>query len=240
MELKGSSILITGASSGIGAEAAVALAAAGARLTLSARRADALEATAARIHAAGGIAQCAPGDIGDPANVRAMVAKAVDEHGGLDILFNNAGFLGPRVPLDAYPVEELKTSLHTNIVGTFQMMQAALEPLKRAPMGAIVNMSSYLGRHGSPDCAGYVAGKFGIEGLTQALASEVEGSSLAVLTLAPGMVATDMLRDYLCGEDVTPFRRPQDVAQGIVRLFLDLRPAHNGMALDIDPWLART
>jgi len=240
MKLKDTSILITGASGGIGAEAAVALAAAGARVTLAARRVEALQATATRIHSAGGVATCAPGDIANPADAKAMVAQAVTTHGGLDILFNNAGFLGPRVPAMDYPVEALETSLQTNVVGTFQMMQAALKPLQQAPVGAIVNMSSYLGRHGLPDCLGYVAGKFGVEGITQALASEVDGSSLAVLTLAPGMVATDMLRDYMRGEDPTPFRRPEDVAAAIVRLFQDLTPAHNGMKLNIDPWLPRT
>ena len=239
MKLQGSSILITGASGGIGAEAAVALARAGARVTLAARREEALRAVAERCQAAGGVAHCAPGAISTAADARAIVQAAVDTHGGLDILFNNAGFLGPRVPLNEYPVDQLQASLTINVVGTFQMIQAALPALQAAPAAAIVNMSSYLGRHGLPDCAGYVAGKFGLEGLTQALASELECSSVAALTLAPGMVATDMLRDYMRGGDVSQFRRPEDVARGIVSLFSDLHPAHNGMVLDIAPWLPK-
>ena len=117
------------------------------------------------------------------------------------------------------------------------MTRAAMPALLKAPSGGIINMSSYLGRHGLPDCVGYVAAKFGVEGFTQGVAQEVQDTDLAVISLAPGMVATDMLRSYLQDDDVSSFLPPNRVGEGVARLFAGLRKAHNGMKLDLEPWL---
>ena len=237
MKLEGSTIIVTGASSGIGAASSRALARRGAHVVPTARRLELLNALADEIRQEGGSVSPIAADITQQDDCQRIIAHALSATGQIDGLLNNAGYLGPRVGLSEYPEAEFRRTLEVNILGTFLMTQAALTPLLKAPSGGIINMSSYLGRHGLPDCAGYVAAKFGVEGITQGVAHEVQGTHLAAISLAPGMVATDMLRSYLQEEDVSDFLPPSRVGEGVARLFAGLRPAHNGMALDLEPWL---
>lgn len=230
-------VLVTGASGGIGAAIAEAYAEEGAHVVLAARRESELEKRVASIRRSGGTATAIPLDITDRSACEFAVAKTVELYGGLDVLINNAGYLGPRVSIEKYDSESLLRSLEVNVLGTFQMIQAALPVLRDSTHPRILSMSSYLGRHGLPDCVGYIAGKFGVEGLTQALHAELEGTSIIPVSLAPGMVATEMLRTYLGQEDVSEFRSPREVGLGVVRMAESLTLEHAGHQLEIDPWL---
>jgi NAD(P)-dependent dehydrogenase (short-subunit alcohol dehydrogenase family) len=238
VEIRDRTFIVTGASDGIGAATARALARAGARVALVARRAAMLEAIAAAITAEGGHALAAPADVTDAAAIDGVVAATVRRWGSIDGLINNAGALGPRVAIQDYPEAEFRRVLEVNTVGTFLFTRAVLTSLAQRPEAVVVNMSSYLGRNGLPDCVGYIAGKFGLEGVSRAAAAEVEGTGVAVVSVAPGMVATDMLARYLGTDDLAEHHTPEEAGRAMARMIADLGPAHNGAALELDAWYA--
>lgn len=235
MKLRGKSAIITGASSGLGAAWARQLARAGVVVTLFARRVDLLEQVAADIATDGGTALVCAGDIQNEADAERLVKTAASASGRIDILLNNAGILGSRVPFDTYPTDTFKATLMVNVVGTFWVTRAALPYLRKSSGSLVLNVSSYLGRHGLPNCAGYIASKFAVEGLTQALAEEVDGTAITVASLSPGMVATDMLAEYL-GGPADAARSPTQAAQILTKMLAELGPEHHGQQLDIDDW----
>jgi hypothetical protein len=237
MEIRGKTVLVTGASSGIGAAAVVALARAGARVGAMARRGDRLRGLVETVASQGGQALALEGDVTQRGQVQAAVEELERWGGAVSGVVSNAGFLGPRVAVLGYPEAALRESLEVNVLGTFHLLQATLPSLLRQPSAFFLAMSSYLGRHALPDCAGYVAGKFGLEGLVRAAAAEHQGSGLALVTLAPGMVATDMLADYLGTRDLGKYSAPEAVASALLRLLSDLDASQSGAALDIQPWM---
>lgn len=239
MDISGHSIIVTGASAGIGAAIASALARRGAHIALVARRADAIETGAAAIRAAGGTAIAIAGDVTDESLAPRVVERAQSELGALLGVVNNAGYLGARVSIPDYPASDLTRSMAVNGLGTFLFTRAALPSLLDQKRGFFVNISSYLGRAALPGCVGYVAGKFAVEGITQATAVEwaEQKGEFAAVTVGPGMVATDMLSTYLGTEDLAEYRRPEAVGEGVARLVETLTAEQNGHVLDIDPWL---
>ena len=230
-------ILITGASGGIGAGMARAFAAAGWNVVAAARREAPLQALVEESTSRGESMSYQVADIADEASCRALAQRCKDTYGGLDVLINNAGYLGPRVPVDAYDSASFLMSLKVNILGSFQMTRECLPLLRASSRGRVVSISSYLGRHALPDCAGYVAGKFGVEGVTQVIHAEEEKNGIVSVSLAPGMVATDMLKNYLGNEDVSEYRTPLSVGEAAVRCINALSSEHGGLKLDIDPWM---
>ncbi len=236
--MQGKTVFISGASGGIGAGAARAFGKAGANVVLGARRFDRVEEIATEIQQTGGTALAVELDVTDFDSCKNAIQQVESRFGTLDLLINNAGFLGARVPFGDYPVADMMQSLQVNVAGTFQMTRCALPLLKQAPLGIVIGISSYLGRAGLPDCAGYIAGKFGVEGLTQALASEEEGGTIAAVTLAPGMVATDMLKNYLGQENLDEYLTPTQVGEAMVRCASELTAKNNGDILSIEAWLS--
>ena len=228
-------IFITGASAGIGAAMATSFAAAGWNVAMAARRIHLLEEVKAQMRIGADNVCCIETDISDLASCQKAINQAVERFGGVDVLVNNTGYLGPRTSIGTYDPGSFLQSLKVNILGTFQMIQTALPHVRNSSRGRIVSISSYLGRNGLPDCAGYVAGKFGVEGVTQALHHEEHGNGIVAVTLAPGMVATEMLQNYLDEEDVSEYRSPQSVGTAAVRCITALDDSHAGAQLDIDP-----
>lgn len=246
MDWIGKTFLVTGASGGIGAAIVKALASRGCVVGALARRTDRLEALHDRLSGAEGRVIPLPADITQPLQVEAAVQQLVAGTGRLDGLLNNAGFLGDRVPFAEYPDHRLSRALEVNVTGTFYVTRAALPTLEQAPEAFVLNMSSYLGRHGMPNCLGYVASKFGLEGLTAALASERVGSPLIVASLAPGMVATEMLARYLGADspggtasrdELKAHATPAKAAAAFVALLDDLGAAHHGAQLELTDWM---
>ena len=230
-------VLVTGASGGIGSGMASAFAAAGWNVVIAARRENMLRSLAENLRSSGCSVHALPLDITSEEGCNAASRIVQEKFGGLDLLINNAGYLGPRAPLSDISSAEMLRSLQVNVLGTFQMIRSFLPQLQRAENGRIINISSYLGRHALPDCAAYVAGKFGLEGITQAVHEEEKENGIICVSLGPGMVATDMLRNYLGEEDVSMHRSPQAVGEATVRLANSLGINHAGQKLDLDPWI---
>jgi NADP-dependent 3-hydroxy acid dehydrogenase YdfG len=189
--------LVTGASSGIGAAAARALAAHGAAVALVARRKDRLDQLAADITSAGGRALVLETDVTDPAQARAAVETTVRDFGRLDTLVNNAGvmLLGP---IESAPVEEWERMVHLNLLGLLYMAHAALPHLLRAAEGDprrvadLVNISSVAGRTARSGSGVYNLTKFGVGAFRESLRQEVTGRHVRVSVVEPGAVDTEL------------------------------------------------
>ena len=202
--LAGKVALVTGASAGLGAGFAVALAQAGADVVLAARRRAGLEAVAAEIRTLGHGALAVETDVTDPEACQAAVQAAVGQFGHLDVLVNNAG-LGTAVPALRETPEQFREVIDVNLLGAYWMAQAAAHAMPRG--SAIVNVASVIGlmKSFSPQAA-YAASKTGLIGLTRDLNQQWSGRrGIRVNAVAPGyfrseMTATippDRLQDYI-------------------------------------------
>ncbi|MCW2865242.1 MAG: hypothetical protein JWP48_6950 [Actinoallomurus sp.] len=214
--LNGTVALVTGASSGIGAAAALALAEQGAAVALVARRADRLDALADKIRGAGGTALVLAGDVTVEEQAREVVERTVAELGRLDTLINNAGvmLLGPAV--DA-PMEEWRRMVEVNVLGLLYCAHAALPHLLSAAdddprhVADLVNISSVAGRVARSGSAVYNATKHGVGAFSEGLRQEVTGRHVRVSLVEPGGTDTEL----------SGHNRPE-VLEGIKKRFADV------------------
>jgi len=184
-------VLVTGASSGIGRETALAFAAAGANLVLVARRAKVLAKVAAEARKLGAATLVATADVTQPDAVTATFRKAVKRFGAVDVVVNNAGVLIPAKVVDLR-TSDLQRMLDVNLIGALHVMQEAVKVMRIQGSGHIVNVASLAGRRGFSPLGGYCATKFALVGLTEALRTELVGERIHVSLVLPGVVDTPM------------------------------------------------
>jgi len=230
--LDGQVALITGASSGIGAATAEALADAGADVALAARREDRLETLAERIESADSETLVVPTDVTDEAQVTAMIETTVAELGRLDILVNNAGVMLLEAVEDA-DTDNWRQMVEVNLLGPMNATKAALPVMQAQESGHIVNVSSVAGRQASSTASGYNATKFGINGFTEAFRQEVTDDGIRTTIVEPGLVDTE-LADHIPDEEIQSQTEewvasmdalaPEDIARSI--RFAVTQPAH--------------
>jgi NAD(P)-dependent dehydrogenase (short-subunit alcohol dehydrogenase family) len=188
-------VLVTGASSGIGRETALAFGAVGARLALVARRRSVLEEVAREIRKKGGSALVVPADVTNSAAVRACFRTVQKELGGVDVVVNNAGMLIPSPVVDLKPAD-LNAMLRVNLFGALLVMQQAVRHMQKSSQGGcIVNVASLAGRRGVSPLGGYCASKFALVGLTEALRTELRDTNVHVALVMPGVIDTPMAQD---------------------------------------------
>jgi NAD(P)-dependent dehydrogenase (short-subunit alcohol dehydrogenase family) len=215
--LAGRLALVTGASRGIGAATAEALAAAGARVVLAARDRNALEAVARRIHDAGGEARAVATDVGKLEDVEALFAT-VNRLGPLGALVSAAAVL-TSAPFAETTSEIWEQTLRVNLTGSFLCCRAAFGAMRAAGEGRIVNIASLSGIYATekfPGLAAYNVSKYGVIGLTEAIAVEGKPFGISAICLSPGAVDTQMLRR--ANPKLRPRLTPTDVAQLIIAL----------------------
>ncbi|HEX3975092.1 MAG TPA: SDR family oxidoreductase [Solirubrobacteraceae bacterium] len=151
-----------------------------------------LETLVAEVQAAGGIATAALGDIGEPDDAEAMVRVALERHGRLDILVNNAA--APqgldRAVIDEVPIDAFDEVVRINLRGTWLMCRAAVPAMRRGRWGRIVNVASMAGAVGVPFSSPYSAAKAGVIGLTRSVAMDVAGWGITVNSISPGALGT--------------------------------------------------
>ena len=194
--LQDKTIIITGASSGIGAAAVMLFAEAGANLVITARRADRLEEVRKSVGVNADRVLIVPGDVNDPHCAKGIVKAAKDHFGGLDGAFNNAGILGDLGPVEDMRQEAWNTVLNTNLTSCFLAAKYQVPVLRENGGGAIVFTSTFVGHTvGMPGMAAYAASKAGLIGLTQCLAAECGPANIRVNALLPGGTKTDMAGD---------------------------------------------
>jgi NAD(P)-dependent dehydrogenase (short-subunit alcohol dehydrogenase family) len=196
MRFKGKSVLVTGGGSGIGEATALAFGAEGASVAVNDARREAAEATAERIRAAGGRAIALPGDVSKGDECRRLVGETVQAFATLDVLVNNAG-IGATGTVLTTDEETWDRLMAVNLRGTFLMCKAALGVMVPRRKGVIVNAGSIAGLHGIPDRAAYVATKFGIVGLTRAMAKDHVKDGIRVNAVCPGTTQTPWIEERL-------------------------------------------
>jgi NAD(P)-dependent dehydrogenase (short-subunit alcohol dehydrogenase family) len=186
--------IVTGAGSGIGKSAAVALAQNGYSVVLGGRRKEPLETTALEVKQANSQALVVPADISDPAAVRNLFARTKDAFGRLDLLFNNAGISGPAIPLEDLAYEKWKSIVDTNLTGTFLCTQEAFKIMKNQDPrgGRIINNGSISAHAPRPNSAPYTASKHGITGLTKATSLDGRKYDIACGQIDIGNALTHM------------------------------------------------
>ena len=191
IELKGKVVLVTGASSGFGMDAARLFAYEGCSVVLAARRIDRLQELAASIQAQGGEAFAVPVDVADREEIEIMVDTVLDIYGRVDILFNNAGF-GRLAWLENMSAErDIEMQIAVNLLGVIQVSHAVLPGMLKRRSGHIINMSSVAGWIAPPTYAVYSASKYGVRGFTDALRREVQPFGVHVSGIYPGPAKTE-------------------------------------------------
>jgi len=209
--------VVTGASRGIGAATAEAMAAAGAHVVLSARDDEALDGIAGRIRDSGGEATPAPADVSDADDVDRLFAT-VEGMGNLAALVNAAGALKSE-PFTQITRETWTETLDVNLTGSFLCCRAAFIAMRRSGEGRIVNIASLSGVYATekfPGLAAYNVSKYGVIGLTEAIAAEGKEHGISAICVSPGAVDTQMLRQ--ANPTLRPGLTPGDVAELIVAL----------------------
>jgi short-subunit dehydrogenase len=218
--LAGRAALVTGASSGIGEATALALAAAGARVGLLARRRERLETVAHAIAQAGGDALVLAGDVTDETFARAAVGRVLDRWSRLDVVVNNAG-RGLAARFEDTTTDDLRAILELNLVSVLTVTRAALPAMRRQGRGHIINVSSVVGRRGIPLRAAYSATKFALGGLTEALRVELRGTGIHATLVYPVYTETEFHRVEPRRTETPlragPVQSAEHVARAIVR-----------------------
>jgi len=194
------SVLITGASSGIGEDAAMTLGRLGGQIGLIARRKTKLQDLADKIAAQGGRALPLACDVTRRSEVDEVVRRAANAFGKIDIVINSAGVLIPAHTEDAR-LEDLEAMMRTNFYGMVHMVQAVLPLMREAGSGQIVNIASLAGRRGFSPIGGYSATKFAVVGFTEALRTELVGSGITASLVMPGVVDTPMVDQPIPGAE---------------------------------------
>ncbi len=243
MLLDKKTIIVTGASSGIGEAAARQFARAGANLVLGARRADRLDTLASEIASTGGRAAALAGDVRDDRYAAELVALARFEFGGLDGAFNNAGIVGEAGPITEMDTANWNAVLDTNLTSAFFAAKHQIPALTERGGGALVFTSSFVGHTngGLAGMAAYAASKAGLIGLTQALARDHGRDGIRVNALLPGGTKTEMAGDdpdahaFISGlHALGRMAEPEEIAQAALFLLSDGSSFVTGSAMLAD------
>ncbi len=232
-DMTGKTVLVSGASKGIGAAAVRAFAAAGANVTLVARSRDSIAALAAEI---GAKALAIPCDVSRAAEVEQAVAATIRTFGRIDVIINNAGVIDPIGALAQTDIEAWGKSIDINLKGVMHGMRAALPPMIAQGSGTIITVSSGAAHNPLEGWSAYCSGKAGAYMLTRVADRENRGKGLRILGLSPGTVATDMQRDIrqsgvgpISQLDWSAHIPPEWAAQALVWL----------CSPEADPWLGQ-
>jgi len=236
--LAGQAGMVTGAGSGMGRAAALAMARAGARVLLVGRRAEPLEAVAAEIAVLGGKAVVFPADVSTRAGVRSAVDAAVATFGGLDLAFNNAGGHGDPASIEQVSEDEEDYYINLNFRSVYWCVKYQVAAMKPRGGGAIVNNASIFGLKGMGGIAYYAASKFAVVGLTKSVALECAKDGIRINAVAPGGTETPNFLRVMNGDAhamdaMVPMGRigqPREVADAVVWL-LSPQASYTTMAL---------
>jgi NAD(P)-dependent dehydrogenase (short-subunit alcohol dehydrogenase family) len=248
--LQGKIALVTGAASGIGRASAMLFAAEGAAV-VALDRVPEVEATVAAIRAAGGRATGLTRDSSKEEHVARAVEGAVNEYGGLDVCYANAGISGGLVPFFEETAERWTEILATNLIGTFLLVKYAAVAMVKQHRGSIICTASVAGLRSGAGCVPYSASKAGVISLVQTVANQLSGTGVRINAICPGLIETGMTRPIFerarargsegkIGQ-LNPLQRagvPEEIAQTALFLASDAASYVNGQALVVDGGLS--
>jgi NAD(P)-dependent dehydrogenase (short-subunit alcohol dehydrogenase family) len=245
MELDGKVGLVTGGTSGIGRDAAVLFAKAGAKVVVAGRREAEGKETIDLIRAAGGAGLFVKTDVSKAAEVQTLVQKTVEKFGRLDVAFNNAGIEGPWIPVAEQSEEDWDRVIDINLKGTWLCLKYEIQQmLKQGSGGAIVNMASVAGLMGSAGAATYCASKHGVMGLTKAAALENARSGIRINVVCPAVIETPMAERAFAEPETNKwvlglhpigrFGKPKEISEAVVWMCSDRASFMTGQSLVLD------
>lgn len=250
IDLRGRSIIVTGAGSGIGRATALLFAAQSAKVVVADINAEAVKEVVAEIEAAGGSAAAVAGDLSDQSVVDTVIATALAEFGGIDVLVNNAGIMDRMSAVGETSDDEWERVIRINLTAPFLLTRAAIPHLLEAGRGAIINVGSEASLRGSAAGAAYTVSKHGLVGLTKSLAVMYRDKGIRTNAIAPGGTATGLTVDSsteAIGPSVVRAYRTnagrraaaEEQASAIVFLASDAASNINGVILPVDDgWAA--
>jgi NAD(P)-dependent dehydrogenase (short-subunit alcohol dehydrogenase family) len=237
-------VMITGALAGIGRATALAFAREGARLIVSGRRDDVGAALEKELRELGAEAHFVRADVRNEEDVRALVGKAIERFGRLDVAVNNAGTEGKPGPLIEQSPESYAATFETNVLGTILSLKHEMRVMLSQGRGSIVNLSSTMGSRGAAGASMYVASKHAVEGLTKSAALEGAANGIRVNAVAPGPVDTELLNRFSGSAEKkaalaagVPMKRlgtPDDIASTIVFLASDKAEFLTGQIIGVN------
>ncbi len=225
ISLKNKVVLITGASSGFGEDAAKLFAQEGCKIVLAARRLDRLQTLAAEIQSKGGEALAIPVDVNERAEIEIMVQTALDLYGKIDILFNNAGYGAVDWFERLDPERRIETLVRVNLIGTMLVTRAVLPHMLERREGHIINMVSVGGLIAAPTITTYSASKWGLRAFTDALRREVSPFGIHVSGIYPGPAVTEFgqkLERTKSRETIKRFKYPHLTSEYVAQRVVDI------------------
>jgi NAD(P)-dependent dehydrogenase (short-subunit alcohol dehydrogenase family) len=244
-EWEGKVALVTGGTSGIGRDAAILFAKAGAKVAVAGRREAEGKETVELVGTAGGDGVFVQADVSKASDVEALVKKTVEKFGRLDIAFNNAGIEGAWVPIVSQSEEDWDRTIDINLKGVWLCLKYEIrQMLKQGGGGAIVNMSSVAGLMGSAGAATYCASKHGVMALTKSAALETARNHIRVNVICPAVIETPMgqrifgapeMNKYALGlHPIGRFGKPMEVAEAVLWMCSDRASFMTGQSLVLD------
>lgn len=245
-------VVVSGIGPGLGAAIALQSARAGASVVLAARTEKRLEKVAAAVREIGGTATVVPTDITDDASAQNLLDRALEEHGRVDALVNNAFVMPPIEPVSQAGFDVIRSGLETNVLGALRVSKVFVPALART-QGSVVMINSAVLRHSSPEYGAYKMGKAALLAMAQTLASEIGPRGVRVNSVAPGYIYADSLKwyfDHLAGErgtthqqvydetaatcDLRRLPEPDEIADAVVFLASDMARGITGQCLDVN------
>ncbi|QRV16449.1 SDR family NAD(P)-dependent oxidoreductase [Haloterrigena salifodinae] len=237
--------VVTGAASGIGRTTAKTFADHGASVVVADVDADAGAETVAEIADDGGEATFVQTDVSDPDDAKAMIETAVDEFGGIDVLYNNAAIEGPVARLDEYENDAFEQVIEVNLKGVWYGMKYGIEAMLADGGGSIISASSIGGEVAVPQYSGYGAAKAAVSHLTKYAAIEYAEDGIRANAVAPGIVRTNMIErtieehpemeaQFLETEPMPGLADPQEIANAVLFLGSDLSSRVTGTTLPVE------
>jgi NAD(P)-dependent dehydrogenase (short-subunit alcohol dehydrogenase family) len=244
-DFEGKTALVTGGTSGIGRDAAILFAKAGAKVVVAGRREAEGNETVESVRAADGEALFVKTDVSKAVDVESLVKKTVEKFGRLDVAFNNAGIEGRWVPIISQTEEEWDRVIDINLKGVWLCLKYEIrQMLKQGGGGAIVNMSSIGGLMGAAGAATYNASKHGVIGLTKSAALETAKNRIRVNAICPAVIETPMgerlfgtpdAQKYAIGlHPVGRFGKPLEIAEAVVWMCSERAAFMTGQPLVLD------
>jgi NAD(P)-dependent dehydrogenase (short-subunit alcohol dehydrogenase family) len=206
--LEGKVALVTGASQGLGRALALAFAREGASIVINSRSEERFRPVAREAESLGAEVLALAADVSKSVDVERLVGATVERFERIDVLVNNAGVLGPRVPIEEYPEDEWRRVIDANLTGLFLVTKAAIPHMPER--GSIINVVSGVSVEGRAGWGAYSVSKFGVEGITQILASELEGRRIRANAVDPGGMRTEMRAAAYPDEDPTTRITPEE------------------------------